>query len=117
MSAVAVSGIMALDKVGGVGEIANMRATLLLRERHILEAGRFAEIVIWRLPSSTRRGPHTFKYRPAFVVDGVCVLRFDNEAGKGDHKHVGGREEIYRFVDTGRLIDDFWHEIENWRGE
>jgi hypothetical protein len=92
-----------------------MRATLLLRERRILGEGRFADIVIWRLPSPARGSPHAFKYRLAFVVGGVCVLRFDNEAGKGDHKHVGGREEIYLFQDPKRLIDDFWFEIENWR--
>lgn len=58
-----------------------------------------------------------FKYRLAFVVDGVCVLRFDNEAGKGDHKHVGEREEFYEFQNPERLIEDFWREIENWRPE
>lgn len=91
-----------------------MRVTLLLRERRVLGEGRFAEIVIWRVPSSVSASAHEFKYRLAFVVDGVCVVRFDNEAGKGDHKHVNGREQRYEFVDRERLIDDFWHEIENW---
>jgi hypothetical protein len=31
------------------------------------------------------------------VVDGVCVLRYDNEAGKGDHKHIGTVETAYVF--------------------
>lgn len=25
-------------------------------------------------------------------MDGNCVLRYDNEAGKGDHKHIGDDE-------------------------
>jgi hypothetical protein len=94
-----------------------MRSILLLRERRILGEGRFAEIVIWRVPSRIIGSSHEFKYRLAFVVDGVCVLRFDNESGKGDHKHIGDREEVYSFINPQRLIGDFWAEIESWRAE
>jgi hypothetical protein len=51
------------------------------------------------------------------VIDGVCVLRFDNETGKGDHKHVGDREEPYSFLGPDRLIEDFWAEIDGWSPE
>jgi hypothetical protein len=47
------------------------------------------EMVVWRLPRSQAGSTHRLKYRLAFVVDGVCVLRYDNESDKGDHKHVG----------------------------
>ncbi|HME27340.1 MAG TPA: DUF6516 family protein, partial [Acetobacteraceae bacterium] len=40
--------------------------------------------------------------------------RFDNEAGKGDHLHIGEREEPYEFVSLDRLIDDFWNEVRRW---
>lgn len=30
------------------------------------------------------------KYSLARVADGACVLRYDNEAGKGDHRHDPG---------------------------
>jgi hypothetical protein len=69
-----------------------MRARLLLRERRIVSEGRFVEIVIWQLPNPALGSVHAFKYRLAFVVDEECVLRFDNETGKGDHKHVGTEE-------------------------
>jgi hypothetical protein len=92
-----------------------MRATLLLRERRVLGEGRFAEIVIWRVPSAVRGSAHDFRYRLAYVVDGICALRFDNEPGKGDHKHIGEREERYMFMNPERLIDDFWDAIDNWR--
>jgi len=92
-----------------------MRAVRLLRERRVLAAGRFAEIVVWRVPSSVPGSSHEFKYRLAFVVDGECVLRFDNEAGKGDHKHIGEREMRYDFQGTDRLIEDFWSEVGRWR--
>jgi hypothetical protein len=94
-----------------------MRATLLLRERRILGEGRFADMVIWRIPSPTHGSSHAFKYRLAFVVDGVCVLRLDNESGKGDHKYIREREVPYAFHGTDRLIEDFWAEIDNWRPE
>ena len=58
-------------------------ARLLLRERRIIAEERFAEIVIWQVPRALRGSRHRFKYRLAFVVDEVCVLRFDNETGKG----------------------------------
>jgi hypothetical protein len=69
-----------------------MPALLLLRERRVLGDGGFAEIVIWELAKPVRGSAHSFKYRLAFMVDDVCVLRFDNETGKGDYKHLGGKE-------------------------
>jgi hypothetical protein len=72
-------------------------------------------LVVWELPKPVPGCRHNFKYRLAFVADGVCVVRFDNEAGKGDHKHVGGREVRYTFEDLDRLLMDFWHEIDVWR--
>jgi hypothetical protein len=88
---------------------------LLLRERRIIAEDRFAEIVIWQVPRALRGSRHRFKYRLAFVVDEVCVLRFDNETGKGDHKHVGETEVTYRFTTLERLIEDFWNEVEQWQ--
>jgi hypothetical protein len=53
-----------------------------------------------------------FKYRLALVVDSVCALRYDNEVGKGDHRHVKDREQSYRFTDTDTLLADFWRDVE-----
>jgi hypothetical protein len=92
-----------------------MRARLLLQERHVLSEDRFVEIVVWELPQPTSGSPHPYKYRLAFVVSGKCVLRFDNETGKGDHQHVGNREMPYRFSSANRLLTDFWDAIEAWR--
>lgn len=94
-----------------------MKAKLLLRERHLVDEGQFAELVIWQVPVTAGQARRAFKYRLAFVVDGACVVRFDNEAGKGDHKHIGKRELPYRFTDPERLLADFWHEVERWRAK
>lgn len=91
--------------------------TLLLRERRVLDENRFAELVIWRLPRALSGSSHRFKYRLAYVVDEVCVVRFDNETGKGDHQHVGDREVAYEFASLDRLLADFWNEIERWSGK
>lgn len=71
--------------------------------------------MIWQLTKPAAGSGHAFKYRLAFVVDEVCVLRFDNETGKGDHKHVGDQEVPYAFSNLARLIADFWDEVERWQ--
>lgn len=91
-----------------------MRAELMLRERRVLARG-FIEIVIWKLPSALNGSLHGFKYRLAHVVDGRCVIRYDNEAGKGDHRHIGAAEMPYRFVSIDRLLDDFLGEVAAWQ--
>jgi hypothetical protein len=92
-----------------------MEAKLLFRKREGLSETAFVEMVIWRVPDSVRGSAHGFKYRLALVADGVCVLRYDNEAGKGDHKHVGEREVSYRFTDLAALQADFWKDVLEWR--
>jgi hypothetical protein len=92
-----------------------MNAELLIDERHVLDARAFVEIVVWRLPRPVRDSGHLFKYRLALVVDGVCVLLYDNEAGKGDHRHVRDKQEPYTFTDPDTLLADFWRDVERWR--
>ena len=75
----------------------------------------FVEIVVWNLSSPLAGSPHSFKFRLALVVKENCVLRFDNEAGKGDHKHIGKKEVPYLFTTLQDLLDDFWSEVDNWR--
>jgi len=49
------------------------------------------------------------------LADGTCLVRFDNETGKGDHKHVGGQEKSYSFINVETLVADFLVEIEKAR--
>jgi len=94
-----------------------MKAELLIKERLSQGENNFAELALWRVPVPVPvlGSSHAFKYRLAFVVDGVCVLRYDNEAGKGDHKHVSAVETTYMFESPSRLLADFWHDVELWR--
>ncbi len=89
-------------------------AIRMYSERLRLGDGVFAEIVVWRVPEPVRGSSHHFKYRLALIAEEVCVLRFDNEAGKGDHKHVGDRELAYDFVGVDALRRDFLLAARAW---
>ena len=86
-----------------------------MRERLVLSRRAFVKIVIWRVPQPARSSTHPYKYRLAYVANQRCVLRFDNAAGKGDHKHVGEREVPYRFTDVDSLQSDFWADVKKRR--
>jgi hypothetical protein len=88
-----------------------VKATLVVRHRIVHGEDRFAEVVVWVVPRPLAGCTHTYKYRLAFVVGGQCVLRYDNEAGKGDHRHASGREGSYGFTTLDRLFADFERDI------
>lgn len=91
-----------------------MKAQCWLKVRQPAGDNAFAEIVIWQLAAPLPGSMHPFKYRLAYVVSGVCVVRYDNESGKGDHKHIGKQETPYDFVDIDTLLDDFWRNVDQW---
>lgn len=94
-----------------------MPAVPLVRTRIVYLDTAFAELVLWRLARPVAGSVHRFKYRLAYVVDGRCVLRFDNEAGKGDHRHIGSSASAYRFTTPERLLADFQRDIARWNDE
>ena len=100
-----------------VGIVSNMKAVELVRTRIAHSSTAFAELVLWRVPASVGGSLHTFKYRLAYVVNDVCVLRYDNEAGKGDHRHYGDVEIRYKFTTPDKLIADFQKDIARWNDE
>ena len=93
-----------------VGIITNMNAALIVRERMPFGDDAFAEMVLWKLSSPVPGSLHPYKYRLAFVLRDECVLRYDNETGKGDHRHTRAREFIYVFESPEKLIQDFLRE-------
>ena len=60
-----------------------MPAVELVNTRVVYSEDAFAELVLWALPKALAGSAHRYKYRLAYVVRGVCVVRYDNEAGKG----------------------------------
>lgn len=95
----------------------NVKAKLLYKTRRLLKENAFIEIVIWEIPASVPASRHAFKYRLALVVNGDCVMRYDNEAGKGDHKHVGPVEMPYQFEGVDKLMGDFSRDVKRWFDE
>lgn len=94
-----------------------MKADPMVQRRIIYAENAFAELSLWRLAQPLAGSHHPYKYRLAYVVNGRCVLRFDNEAGKGDHRHIDDAEETYPFTTPERLLADFRLAIERWNHE
>lgn len=86
----------------------------MAQERHVIAQDAFVEIVIWRVPRAVKGSTHQYKYRLALVVAGECVLRYDNETGKGDHRHEGDVEAAYSFSSDEKLLADFWTDVDEW---
>ena len=94
-----------------------MKAIQLVQTRITYSESAFAELVLWRVPSPVTGSTHEFKYRLAYVVKGQCVVRYDNEPGKGDHRHFGLNERSYLFRSVEQLIADFQRDIARWNSE
>lgn len=97
--------------------VSNMKATLVAKTRIVYDEGAFAELVLWKISRPVAGSSHPFKYRLAYVVNGVCVVRYDNETGKGDHRHFGDRESSYSFTTPDALLDAFERDIARWNRE
>jgi hypothetical protein len=93
-----------------------MRAERLQRFRQDYDDGAILEITIWRVPQPAAGSRHPYKYRLFYGYPGRRLVLYDNERGKGDHRHAGRREAPYRFVTPQKLIDDFLADVENLRG-
>ena len=94
-----------------------MKVELLVDRREQIAEGAFIELALWRVPKPVPPATHRFKYRLAYVVNGVCVVRYDNERGKGDHKHYAGAESLLTFSGPEQLLSDFKADVARWNHE
>jgi len=93
-----------------------MRAKLLLRERIDYPDGALIEMKIWQVPTPVPPTTHGLKYSLVYIVGGHRAVGYDNERGKGDHRHIGATETAYRFMSAARLIEDFRADVLALRG-
>ena len=93
------------------GTLGPMKARLIYRIREAYGNG-VIEAVVWEVPEPVRPSEHLVKYRLAYVVDGKRIVGYDNERGKGDHRHIRNVEYRYRFRDVSTLLGDFLKDIE-----
>ena len=64
-----------------------------------------------------RRRFMDLKYSLFYGRPGSREVGYDNERGKGDHRHVRGVETSYRFTSVEQLMTDFWSDVWTTRGE
>ncbi len=69
------------------------------------------------MPEKVPPSAHRLKYSLFYGRPGERLVGYDNERGKGDHRHYGQREESYRFTSIEDLLADFRRDVESLRGE
>lgn len=93
------------------------KARLIIEDSGVLADGARWTIRIWLVPSPVPPSTHRYKYSLYYGYPGERVVGYDNERGKGDHKHLKAEELPYVFVSLDRLLDDFAADVETVRGE
>ena len=91
-----------------------MSARLIARAKEIRDDGSIVEIVVWQLDEPLAPCQHGYKYRLFYGTADECRVRYDNERGKGDHRHVGANEKTYAFINLETLLADFERDVTNW---
>jgi hypothetical protein len=87
------------------------KARPLINRKVIYDDGSILQIRIWSVPSPVVASRHEYKYSLFYGRDGVRLVGYDNERGKGDHKHIRDNELAYAFTDLDRMIDDFMADV------
>jgi hypothetical protein len=93
-----------------------MRAELLLHQRIDYDDGAIVEMVLWRVPTRVHASAHDLKYSLFYGRPGLREVGYDNERGKGDHRHFKGSETPYAFATVEKLMLDFWSDVRALRG-
>lgn len=93
-----------------------MKAVRIFYDRQDYPNGAIMEMVIWSVPNPVEGSEHRLKYSLFYGQGGRRLVGYDNERGKGDHRHVDGREEPYRFTSPEALVADFLADVKKLRG-
>ncbi len=89
-------------------------AVLVAQAKEVRDDGSIVEVVIWELAEPLSPSTHRYKYRLYYGAAGTNRVRYDNERGKGDHRHVRNREEDYAFTTIEQLLADFESDVNSW---
>jgi hypothetical protein len=95
----------------------HMAAVLAFHDKQVLPDGAIVEMKIWQVAAPVRGSTHTLKYSLFYGAAGKRLVGYDNESGKGDHRHIRGEQERYAFVSVEKLIADFLADVRSLRGE
>ncbi len=94
-----------------------MKAVLAFYDKQVLPDGAIVEMKIWQLTGPVRGSVHKLKYSLFYGFPGNRLVGYDNEHGKGDHRHIEGTEENYTFSTVEELIADFLADVSRLRGD
>lgn len=94
-----------------------MKAVRAFYDRAEFPDGAIIEMTIWRVPAPVAGSAHPFKYSLFYGYPGRRVVGYDNERGKGNHRHLGESEAPYAFSTVEALIADFLADVRRMRGE
>lgn len=94
-----------------------MKAVLAFYDKQVLPDGAIIEMKIWQLPRPIRGSAHKLKYSLFYGFPGDRLVGYDNEPGKGDHRHFKGEEGVYLFSTVENLMVDFLADVRRLRGE
>ena len=94
-----------------------MKATRAFYDRGEYPDGAIVEMTIWVVAKSVPGSAHAFKYSLFYGYPGKRLVGYDNERGKGDHRHIKDRQERYVFSSVEKLVADFLTDVRNLRGE
>lgn len=87
------------------------KATPILHRKRLFDDGSITELKLWQVPSPVRGSDHRFRYSLFYGTVGERWIGYDNEPGKGDHRHYGAREESYVFTTPRQLVADFLADV------
>ena len=93
-----------------------MKAELLFHQRIDYDDGAIVEMRLWRVPSPVLGSTHSLKYALFYGRPGIREVGYDNERGKGDHRHLNNAETAYQFTTVEQMLADFWSDIRTARG-
>jgi hypothetical protein len=91
------------------------KATLIVDEKTVYPDGTIVQMVVWVLPERDLERSHGLKYSLFYGMPGIRLVGYDNERGKGDHKHLGSLQVPYRFTSLEKLIADFRDDVQRAR--
>jgi len=94
-----------------------MKAVLAFHDKQVLPDGAIVEMKIWEVATPVVCSAHRLKYSLFYGANGKRLVGYDNERGKGDHRHFEDRQERYVFKTVELLMADFLADVRRLRGE
>ncbi len=93
-----------------------MKTVLAFHDKQVLPDGAVVEMKIWEVATPVVGSAHKLKYSLFYGVNGKRLVGYDNERGKGDHRHIEDRQERYVSKTVELLMADFLADVRRLRG-